>query len=358
LVVHFAIKLLQNILEHLVHIHWEEGFIGIMNSKLTILAGTLTALWILTVLSAIVHSFLPIKSLDFVTGLSGLAFIIVFITHLAKETPAAADLPNLGLLTSHRLGFWIRTLLIFLGLGFTFLVGLIIGTSFSLILTCGLIGMIVTLKMRKSLDRTMLWIAMTFGLISALGITFLGTGDISWAIANLVLIPPAFTGGALLLKYTGLGHVRLLESKTALAIKGFLFGSVMAIPAALLNLLGNLQGLDTWIVHWWQPLYALVPALAEETWARLFLVSFCYAILRPVTNLQPHRAVVVAVLVSMFAHGYGHTGIDPVGILIGSVLYTLPVALLLVKRDFEHSVGYHFLIDFFRFIAAFLLAQA
>jgi F0F1-type ATP synthase assembly protein I len=62
----------------------------------------------------------------------------------------------------------------------------------------------------------------------------------------------------------------------------------------------------------------------------------------------------VAVLIGALVHGFAHTGIDPFGLIIGSLLYGLPTALLFIKKDFEHAVGYHFLIDFVRFMAALL----
>ena len=62
----------------------------------------------------------------------------------------------------------------------------------------------------------------------------------------------------------------------------------------------------------------------------------------------------VDLLVGALVHGFAHTGIDPFGLVIGSLLYGLPTALLFIKKDFEHAVGYHFLIDFVRFVAALL----
>jgi len=42
------------------------------------------------------------------------------------------------------------------------------------------------------------------------------------------------------------------------------------------------------------------------------------------------------------------------GIIIGSLLYSIPEVLLMIKKDFEHAVGYHFMVDFVRYSAAFL----
>jgi hypothetical protein len=148
--------------------------------------------------------------------------------------------------------------------------------------------------------------------------------------------------------------VRILDGTSTLVLRGLLIGCVLGVPASLFNLLGNIQSQDTYIIHWWQPLYAIVPAIAEESWARLFLVSFCYAVLRPVADVRPRRAVVVAILISILAFSSAHAGLNPFVIVIDGLLFSAPYALLLIKKDFEHAVGYHFITDFFRFVAAFL----
>jgi membrane protease YdiL (CAAX protease family) len=167
------------------------------------------------------------------------------------------------------------------------------------------------------------------------------------------MVPPAFSGGVLLMQHTQLGHLRLLEGKPVIVVKGFLVGCLLALPPALLELMGNMQSQDTYIIHWWQPLYAIVPGIAEETWFRLLLLSFCYAVLRPAANQRPRRAIVVAILVSIFAFTFAHSGLNPIGFLYG-LLFSMPHALLFIKKDFEHAVGYHFMIDFIRYIAAFI----
>ncbi len=311
---------------------------------LTLLGG----LWLLSVGGGICRSILPSSGLDFLTGLSAFAFIAALIWFLARKKPAVDDLPDLDLFSGARPGFWLRVFLIFLGLGIAFFVGMMIGTGFSLLLVCGLMGLGITIAWRKQLTGGVVWTGLAAGLISELGILFVGNGDLSWAVANLVLIPPAFTAGALLLRHAKLGQIHVLEGKPAVGVQGFLFACLLAVPASLLNLLGNLQSQDTWIHRWWQPLYAIVPGIAEETWARLFLVAVCYAILLPATNQRPRRALVVAILTSVIAHGFAHTGIDSFGIVIGSLLYSLPSALLLIKGSFEHAVGYHFMVDFVR----------
>lgn len=290
---------------------------------------------------------------DFLVGLSGLAFIIGLVWALIRAKPAINELPDLDIFTEKRPGFWLRTLLLFLGLGLAFLLGMVISPGFSMILVCGLVGFGLTLGFRKALTRKVIGIGLILGLVSALGSALLGTGDLSWSAVYLIMVPPAFTGGVLLMQHTQLGHIRLLERLPAKVVKGFLIGCLLALPPALLELMGNMQSQDTYIIHWWQPLHAIVPGIAEETWFRLLLLSFCYAVLRPATNQRPRRAIVVAILVSIFAFTFAHSGLNPFGFLYG-LLFSMPHALLFIKKDFEHAVGYHFMIDFVRYIAAFI----
>jgi hypothetical protein len=323
------------------------------------LSGTLlAALWFFTLVGAGGRFFFAWQGWDVLIGLSGFAFAVGLIWALSQARPAMNELPDPDVFNAKRPGFWLRSLLLFVGLSLAILLGMFISIGFSMMLVCGLLGLGVTLTWRKSLTWKIAGTGLALGLISALGTAFLGTGDLLFAAAYLITIPPAFTGGALLLRRTQLGHVRLLEGKPAVVLKVFLIGCVLGLPATLVNLLGNVQSQDTYIVHWWQPLYAIVPGIAEETWARLFLVSFCYAVLRPATNLRPRRAALVAILISVLAFSTAHAGINPFVMIIDGLLFSTPYALLLIKKDFEHAVGYHFMVDFVRYIAAFLSLQA
>jgi hypothetical protein len=56
----------------------------------------------------------------------------------------------------------------------------------------------------------------------------------------------------------------------------------------------------------------------------------------------------------LLAFGTTHAGLNPFVIIIDGLLFSTPYALLLIKKDFEYAVGYHFMTDFVRFTAAFL----
>jgi hypothetical protein len=315
---------------------------------------SLAVLWVATAVGACLAWLLRLTILSVVVGLASFFFIVMLTWVLARSRPRAAELPDLAGPGKCHLGFGWRTVLLLAGVLATSMIGLMIGTGAGPILVTGLAGLGLTLAWKHELDRRLLIFGTALGLLAGLGIALLGNGDLSWAIFNGVCLPPAFTGGILLLRRTRLAHSSFMDGRFILGLRSFVLGCILAMPAALLNLLGNLQTGDSWIRHAWQPLYAFVPALAEETWARLFLTTLCYAILRPVSNLHPGRAVLAAILIGALVHGFSHTGIDPFGLFIGSLLYGLPAALLFIKKDLEHAIGYHFLIDFVRFVAALM----
>jgi hypothetical protein len=316
----------------------------------------LSLLWLIAVAAGFLSLLPGLSGVRVVVGLSGSVFIVVLIRTLSRKEPYAADLPDMDFLLTPRLGFGTATAVMVTGIGVLCVIGLAVGLAASMISVSALIGAAITVSWRTQLTTRVVILGVLAGLIAGGGIVFLGNGDLSWAIFNLVTIPPLFTGGALLLSRTSLAHIRLLQGEYWLGLQGFLWACVLALPASLLNLLGNMQARDTWLEHWWQPLFAIVPGIAEETWARLFLTTACYALLRPATNPRPRRAVFVAILIGTLVWGFAHTGINPIGLVVGSLLYGIPTALLFIKYDFEHAVGYHFMIDFVRYVAALFQA--
>lgn len=308
--------------------------------------------WIATVASAVGSWILNLKELNIVVGLSGFAYMVILIWALARKKPHGADLPDLDFLVTPRMKFGVAAMSLLLVIGVVFVIGMMIGTAISLMSVSALIAVAITLSWRNQLNKQMVLIGVAFSLIAGFSILFLGNGDVQWAIFNSLTTLPLFTGGALLVSRTNFANIRLIQGQHAIGFRSFLWACILALPAAFFNLLGNLQQGDTWLVHWWQPLYAIVPGIAEETWARLFFTTFCYAILRPTDNQHPRRAIVLSVLAGALVHSFAHTGINPLGLIFGGLLYGIPTALLFIKHDFEHAIGYHFLIDLVRFSAA------
>jgi hypothetical protein len=311
-------------------------------------------LWLASVVGLGVSSAPGFGGARIVAALASLLFIGVLIKRLVHEAPHARDLPDLTPLVAPRLGFWGLAFAIGLGLALVLALGLFVGAGASVLLVACLVALMFVINWRDKLPMPMLLVGLAAGLLVGLGIALVERGQFAWALLNAVATPPLFAAGALLMRRSGLGQVRLLAGQGWWSLRSFAWGCALALPAAILNLLGNLQGRDAWVAHWWQPLAALDPAIAEEIWARLFLTTLMYALLRPVSNNRPGRALAVAVLLSALAHAFAHSGINPIGLVIGGLLYGVPAGLLFVKRDLEHAIGYHFLIDCVRYLAALI----
>jgi hypothetical protein len=117
-----------------------------------ILSKTLiVTLWILTAVAAVGKYFFEWQGWDALIGLSALMFGVGLIWTLGRSGPALDELPAPDVFTAKRPGFWVRTLLLFLGLALTLLLGMMISPGFSLMLVCGMLGLGVTLTWRKSL---------------------------------------------------------------------------------------------------------------------------------------------------------------------------------------------------------------
>ena len=233
--------------------------------------------------------------------------------------------------------------------------GLIVGPAVGLLFILNLISLRVIKKWWSKLNQNIMLFASVSSFVVSLSIIFLGTQDFSWAIfMGLTTFNLSISG--LLLQYeTQLTTIHILEGNYSQSLKSFMWGCIFSLPLALLNILGEIYKEDTYITYWWQSFYAFSVGIGEEIWARLFLLSLLYIIVLPSTDNNPRGAILVAIIFSSLIHGFAHSGINPIGIVIGSLIYGIPTALLYLKRDFEHVVGFHFFIDFIRFGCAYFL---
>lgn len=295
-----------------------------------------------------------------------LVFVAGFVWYLARTGPKTADLPDLTPLHLPWLGFWGRLVAILVLLGLTYLSGIISHPYINMTLVFLLIALGINTVWFRRLSRWLVVLGLAAGAIVGFSeyIKIIPPDDPSDTVVslvfNVIMVVPLFLAGGLLLQRTGLARMRLLEGKIALSLRGFLLACGLALPGALANL-GAPTSSDPWVDQWWKPLCALTPGIAEETWARLFLTTLCYALLRPTTNNQPRRAVLAAMLIGVFTHMAIHLPTtelfsrDGILLLLDGVVYGIPIAMLFLKRDFEHAVGYHFFIDFVRFLAVVIV---
>jgi hypothetical protein len=117
--------------------------------------------------------------------------------------------------------------------------------------------------------------------------------------------------------------------------------------------------IQLWILsvirEWWMPLWhPWWSGINEETWFRLYLVGLIYFFLRPALDRHPNMVVLAAVLFSGIVFGVGHDRILEMFLTTG-LLYGVPFAAVFVKRDWEHAVGAHYMVNFIPALIAFLL---
>lgn len=286
-----------------------------------------------------------------------LAYVSSLLWYLGRTGPILSELPDLRplLLQNQRIGRLIPVLVI----------AVLLVVSFSdagpFILDCLL--MIATLWIlvvwRREIRLRPAVLGLTVAVIALLG--GLPFWDNSFVVKPFfimfsVFVPPMFIAGGMLLKRTGLGGSQLHAGQYIEALRSFLWGCLLFVPLGLINAAGGSPGTGIrWVTQAWMPL--TLPwwsAIAEEAWFRLFLVSLCYLLLRPAFGKRPALAVVCAVLFSALTFGLGHGGTLLDRFLTTGLLYGLPMAVVFARRDWEHAVGAHYMINLIPWMMVFL----
>jgi hypothetical protein len=164
-----------------------------------------------------------------------------------------------------------------------------------------------------------------------------------------------YIAGGLLLKRTKLGGIQLLNGQYVQALKSVCVGSLLFLPLGLINALGDPMVDLTGVREWWLPLW--LPwwsGINEETWFRLYLVGLSYFLMRPAFRKYQNLVVIAAVLFSGIVFGVVHDRTLEMFLTTG-LLYGVPFAAVFAKRDWEHAVGAHYMVNLVPAVVAFLL---
>lgn len=219
-----------------------------------------------------------------------------------------------------------------------------------------IISIYILYKLRWEISKSILIIGFVVGII-----TTLYSYSVSDNLISIIVFPIVTTfyvAGSLLNKKYLLTTVQINGLFYLKVLKSFFIGALLAIPMSLSNLSDVLitRPDAKWISGIWQSSLAFPAGIFEETWFRLLVLTFLYAIISPKIKKQ-FIPVILALLVSSFLHGIGHyPGIDLQNCINISLFYSLPLGVLFIWRDFETAVGYHFMIDFVRVIGGLLIS--
>ena len=227
------------------------------------------------------------------------------------------------------------------------------------------IALVTLILLRQPVKKRESLYALILALLA--GVTGLGARWITWtrpavwAILQLFLVLTSLLTGWSIFQYTGLrqqgvGKTRFLCDGAIAALKAFVGGLLLSVPWAFLNVLAGGSDHETWVKVWWQPVIALQPGIAEEAWGRILLVPLLFLLLRRVS--QSRTAFTAALYIMAYWFAYLHTsgGLDEIvsTVIIGT-LYALPVSYLCLYHDLETAIGWHFGVDFVKFVFAFIL---
>ena len=228
------------------------------------------------------------------------------------------------------------------------------------------IAAVVILILRVRISRKEVIYAMVLSFLAAaagLGAKWVDWEPITWSVLQFFLVFSGLIAGWMLLKKTGLWHdgigrSRFLDNGLVPALRSFGFGILISIPWALGNILLGSSNSETWVQSWWQPFTAINAGVAEEAWARIFLIPLLYLLLR--NTFRNKTAYMISLIILCYWFAYLHTsgGAESLfsTLMIGT-LYSLPLCFICLHRDFETAVGFHFSIDFLKFAAALLINQ-
>ncbi len=313
-------------------------------------------LWLASIATIAAGWLLGMPVLVSIGTIASLFFVLVLMAMLWREVPVLS-MPTA--LTGFP-GFGATVALIAAAILVIFVVGDTPSPWIALSLVLSLVAIGYAIVWRSQINLHLVILALVAGLVCVgLGVNWGNTGP--WRFAYYLSVALAILGGGVMVRRIDLTPVYMAQGKWLAALVGFGIGAVLALPSSLLNLASGIQNADTWVDEIWEPLVALVPGIAEESVARLVLLTLCVVLLRRRPGASSMKVIVAALLISTFAHALAHLSIfevfSPAGgmMILAGLLFGLPMGLVFLRFGFEAAVGYHFMVDFVRFLAAYLL---
>lgn len=242
------------------------------------------------------------------------------------------------------------------------MLGKFITMLFPVIAICILILQKQKIDMREWLYASFLALIAGLAGLGAEWITFIT--PFHWGVLQVPLTLFGFLAGWSILRRNGLlqqgvGTSRFLTEGGFPAVRSFLLGILLGTPWALANVvMGSAESSRAaWVHFWWQPLIALNPGIAEEAWGRLLLVPLAFLLFRRVSPTRTAFSTSLIVMAYLFA--FLHTSGDGMSMLVSTIiigsLFVLPVSVICLYVDLEAAIGFHFWMDFLKYIFALFL---
>jgi len=283
------------------------------------------------------------------------AYVVALLWYLFRAGPSLETLPEVDpvILPKRRAGAWIQAV------GVGLVLALIVGSEDGLdVLLLFILVAVVWVLVACWRKIRLIWLIQgaALGLLALLaGIPAKSNGVVSDTVFYLFpgLVPFMYVAGGLLVDRTGLGGVQLRDGGLGKGLKSFLWGCLMFVPLGLFNVAdGPVSGDLTWVTEWWMPFtLPWFSGIGEEALFRLFLMGLCFFLLRPA--FRTRRALVATILFSAITFGLAH-GRDPETFLTTGFLYGGPMAAVFARRDWEHAVGAHYMVNMPSWVVAFL----
>lgn len=299
---------------------------------------------------------LNIDALKGIGSLLAVAYIGVLIWWLIRSRPRVDEIPDFDPIMKLFKSYWAMLGLIIIVTGLVLALALLVfHDGWWAVIISLLPAIVILVVLRRHFGRsTVISGIITF--VALILVDSLLEPEMQSGMLLALIIAPQAMAGMLLLNHTRLTHSSLLDGDFLKALQSFGWGCLLAVPPSMLNIAmmraAEISEFDRQFDHWGKAFYAFQPGILEEVWARLFLLTLFYALLRPTSRQKPGRALLAALVISVFIHGIAHFPQSisnlQAAILI-SLMYGIPLALIYIKRDLESAVAYHFLIDFVRF---------
>jgi hypothetical protein len=320
----------------------------------------LIVMWVLTTVLMIVlimagvrdtHRFVAVHYI--IPGI----YVLVLVWYLLRTGTPMEQLPEIPspVLPKWRFGSLIPVFLITL----IFLSHFLSDSGGSILILLLMIGTgWILVSWRREITLRMLVTGCALAIVALLGgWLYLDHGFISSTVflLFLILVPPMFMAGGLLIKHTGFGYAQLLTGSYGKAVKSFLYGCLLFVPLGLTNAASGSPGTDfAWLTRWWMP-FSLpwYSGIVEEVFYRQMLVGLCYFMVRPAFRKYPAVAALSAVLFSGIVFGLQH-GRTVHNFLTTGLLYGFPMAVVFAHRDLEHAIGFHYTVNFLPVLMVFL----